>query len=42
MTVDLLLKSPNKANQHGALKASRKKRTTLLTPRYWRRYVAKR
>ena len=32
---------PNKANQHGALKASRKKRTTLLTPSYLRRYVSK-
>ena len=27
----------NKANQHGALKASRQKRTTLLTPSYLRR-----
>ena len=29
----------NKANQHGALKAPRKKRATLLTPSYLRRYV---
>ena len=31
----------NKANQHGALKAPRKKRATLLTPSYWRRYAKK-
>jgi len=30
---------PNKANQHGSLKAPRKKRATLLTPSYLRRYV---
>ena len=29
----------NKANQHGALKASRQKRATLLMPSYLRRYV---
>jgi hypothetical protein len=32
----------NKANQHGSLKASRKKRATLLTPSYLRRYVSNR
>ena len=31
----------NKANQHGSLKASRKKRATLLTPSYLRRYICK-
>jgi hypothetical protein len=34
-------KKPNKANQHGSLKASRQKRATLLTPSYWRRYTKK-
>ena len=29
--------TPNKANQHGALKALRQKRATLLTPSYLRR-----
>lgn len=30
----------NKANKHGALKAPRKKRATLLMPSYLRRYVS--
>ena len=30
---------PNKANQHGSLKALRQKRATLLTPSYLRRYA---
>ncbi len=34
-----LNKSHNKANQRGSLKASRKKRATLLTPSYFRRYA---
>jgi hypothetical protein len=34
-------KISNKANQHGSLKASRKKRATLLTPSYLRRYALK-
>ena len=41
MTVGLLLKSPNKANQQGSLKALRQKRATLLTPSYLRRYMLK-
>ena len=34
-----MYKKHNKANQHGALKALRKKRATLLTPSYLRRYI---
>jgi len=30
-------KSPNKANQHGSLKALRQKHATLLMPSYLRR-----
>jgi len=35
------IKAANKANQHGALKASHKKRATLLMPSYLRRYIFK-
>jgi hypothetical protein len=35
------VKKHNKANQHGSLKALRKKRATLLTPSYLRRWATK-
>ena len=34
---DMEAKAHNKANQHGSLKASHKKRAPLLTPSYLRR-----